>query len=333
MARRVGATSFLLVCVLIAGGLLGGLGLGRPESLHAITVAMPPLEQNALLYVAEARDLFRRYGVDVTLEEYDTGLATVDALLAGEADIAELCEFPFLEPVLEGQPLRILAVNDRFENDYLLARRDRGITTTADLEGKRIGVIAGTIPEFYLGRHLDLHGIPAQAVTVVDTGTAARTTAAIVSGEVDAVVAFEPHVRTIQQQLADKVATWPVQNAQLVYGILVAHADWVSAHGDAVESFLRALAEAEAFVAAHPEQAKAIVQDRLNVDAGYVADVWPLHQFSLSLDLSLILALNDEARWMIESGHVTDMILPDFKDYLYLDGLRAVEPEAVTIVP
>ena len=60
--------------------------------------------------------------------------------------------------------------------------------------------------------------------------------------------------------------------------------------------------------------------------------VWSQNQYSLSLDQSLIVAMEDEARWMISNGLTTEKHVPDFLNYIYEDGLRAIKPETVTIV-
>jgi len=302
-----------------------------PGEMQTIIVGVPPLEQNALLYVAEARQLFESNGLKVTVKTYDTGVATINALLSGEVDVAELAEFPFIKPALEKQPVRIIAVNDRFENDYLLVRKDRGISNAADLKGKRIGVIRGTVLEFYLGRFLELNGISFSDVTIADTVNTSRTTEAIINGEVDAVVAFQPHVSSIQNRLKEDVFIWPAQSNQLVNGILVSNVDWLSRNSDRVQRFLKALASAEKNLIEHPDEARNIVRNRLNLDEVYISRVWSQHQFGLSLDLSLILAMNDEARWMIDNGLTSEKTIPDFREYIYLDGLKAVKPEAVNI--
>jgi len=59
--------------------------------------------------------------------------------------------------------------------------------------------------------------------------------------------------------------------------------------------------------------------------------VWFQNQFSLSLDQSLILAMEDEARWMISNSLTTEKTVPNFLDYIYPDGLSAVKPGAVRI--
>ena len=57
---------------------------------------------------------------------------------------------------------------------------------------------------------------------------------------------------------------------------------------------------------------------------------WKNYHFAAALDESLILNLEDQARWMIESGADGNRV-PNFMNFIYADGLRAVQPEAVGI--
>ena len=60
--------------------------------------------------------------------------------------------------------------------------------------------------------------------------------------------------------------------------------------------------------------------------------VWSQNQFSLSLDQSLLLAMQDEAQWLI-SNHLTNATtVPNFINYVYQDGLKSVKPSAVNII-
>jgi NitT/TauT family transport system substrate-binding protein len=70
----------------------------------------------------------------------------------------------------------------------------------------------------------------------------------------------------------------------------------------------------------------------MNFDDAYLEIIWQRYQFSLSLDQSLILAMEDEARWMIKNKLTKENQVPNFMNYLYLDGLKAVKPEAVNII-
>jgi NitT/TauT family transport system substrate-binding protein len=42
--------------------------------------------------------------------------------------------------------------------------------------------------------------------------------------------------------------------------------------------------------------------------------------------------MEDEARWMISNNLTQEKQVPDFLNYIYEDGLKAVKPEAVKII-
>ena len=103
-------------------------------------------------------------------------------------------------------------------------------------------------------------------------------------------------------------------------------------HESTAERLLRSLKEAEDYLVSHPDEARIIVTTRLNYNDEYITSVWDQHQFGLSLDLPMVITMNDEARWMIDNNLTPENTVPDFKDYIYLDGLKTVKPEAVNIV-
>ena len=95
---------------------------------------------------------------------------------------------------------------------------------------------------------------------------------------------------------------------------------------------MKSLTEAEDYLTRHDAEAKAIVGKRMKFDEALMETVWQRYRFSLSLDQSLIAAMEDEARWMMKNGLTTEKQVPDFLNYVYVDALKALKPEAVNIV-
>ena len=298
--------------------------------VETITIGVPPLEQNALLYVADPKRFFADHGLHIVLKEYDSGVTAINAMLKGEVDIAEAAEFPFVRAVFQKEKILVIACNDRFENNYIVGRKDRGITRISDLKGKKIGVALKTINEFYLGRFLTLNGMNMKDVTLIDINPAQYVNA-IAASDVDAIIAWQPYIERIQREVKE-VIVWPAQGSQAVYSVLLCSSGWLSQHTDTVKRFLKSLREAEDYLVRHPDESKAIVQKHLNYDDSYISSVWPQHRFSLSLDQTLIVAMKDEAQWMINNNLTSEKTLPEFADYIYLDGLKAVKPEVVNII-
>jgi len=62
-----------------------------------------------------------------------------------------------------------------------------------------------------------------------------------------------------------------------------------------------------------------------------MAAMWPNQQFSLTLDQSLLIAMNDEGRWTIDNNLSGGKTMPNFRDYIYTKGLEQVKPESINI--
>jgi NitT/TauT family transport system substrate-binding protein len=299
--------------------------------VETVTIGSTPVEMNALIYVADEQKFFANNGVRVVFKDYDTGVAAVEGLLKGEVDIALATEFVIVGKSLQKHAVLGLATIGKTMLFYIIARADRGVKTIADVKGKRIGAPRQTITEFYLGRMLDLNGIRIQQVTLVDT-KASDPAGTIARGDVDAVVTWEPHVTLIRQQMGNRVIIWPAQTGQVSYWNIISAEFWIKNHPALTNRFLRSLAQAEEYIIHNPAEAKTILKKLLKLDDAYITTVWSQNQFSLSLDQSLVAAMEDEARWMIKNKLTTEKQIPDFMNYIYVDGLKAVKPEAVKII-
>ena len=80
-----------------------------------------------------------------------------------------------------------------------------------------------------------------------------------------------------------------------------------------------------------PGSSKQMVRNALNDSDAYVQEVWSENQFTLTLDQSLILAMEDQTRWMVRNN-LTVSPVPNFLNYVYLDGLETVDPGSVNII-
>jgi NitT/TauT family transport system substrate-binding protein len=299
--------------------------------MESITIGMDPTAVNSLIYIAKDQDYFAANGLNVTIKDYTSGLAAVNGMLKNEVDIATAAEFVIVGHALKKESVRSLGSIDKFLHIYLVGRRDRGVRSVADLKGKRIGVTLKTAAEFYLGRFLDLHGMNIRQVALVNVSPL-QSVDALVNGDVDAVIAWQPNVKAMEDRLGSGVVKWGAQEGQAAYCTVVGRSEWVAKHPELIKRFLTALAQAENYNASHPAESKRILQKMLHWDDSYMAAIWPEHQFSLSLDQALILAMEDETRWMINNNLTTEKQVPDFMNYIYVDGLKAVKPEAVNII-
>jgi NitT/TauT family transport system substrate-binding protein len=169
-------------------------------------------------------------------------------------------------------------------------------------------------------------------ITIVEVQTPEEWVNAVVNGDIDAVVTAQPFANAARDRLGANAVVWSAQSSQPLQTQVISTEAWITKHPELVIRFLQALALAEEYALRNPAEAKAIVQKQLNLDAAYMETIWSQNRFSLSLDQSLIAAMEDEARWMIENNFTTEMEVPDFLDYIYVDGLEEIKPDAVNII-
>jgi NitT/TauT family transport system substrate-binding protein len=327
--RRFLEHGHVLTTLAILLAVLGPWSCSR--KMDSLNFGAIPSGSAAFVYIAQDHRYFTANGLSVSVKDYATGVATIDALLKGDVDIAWAAEFPFIRKVFAKEKISIIAVLSRFSDQFLFGRKDHGVRNISDLKGKKIGLPRNTIVEFYLARFLKLNGLNLQDVSLVDVPPP-RSVDAMTKGSVDGVVTWEPYSGQIRTQLADRGVNWPVQSSQPGYGVVIARNDWIRGNPEMVNRFLKSLVEAEDYLIRNPEAAKAIVKKRLNYNDAFIETLWSEAQFSVFLDQSLITAMEDEARWMIANKLTPEKKAPDFLGYIYLDGLKAIKPEAVSII-
>jgi NitT/TauT family transport system substrate-binding protein len=336
--RFRGSTGLAFVFVILAGIPLSafvssscspGGNSGSEESVRLGTVLLEP---SVPIFVAEEQSFFSKNDLDVVIKYYDVGLNAAKGVQKGEVDLSTpVAEYVLVGMVFDKKNLKAVASIDKVDYAFVVGRKDRGINTISDLKGKKIGVVRGTILDFQLGRFLDLNGLSIREVELVN-GTLKQSAEAIVQGDLDAVMSIPPFVGGVQSQLGDNAVFWPAQNRQPFYSLVLGLNEWITQHPRAVERFLKAMRQAEDYIAQHPDQTKAILKKKLNFTDDEVNRVWSQNQFSLSLDQSLIAAMEDEARWMMTNNLTTEKQVPDFLDYIYEDALKAIKPEAANII-
>jgi NitT/TauT family transport system substrate-binding protein len=257
---------------------------------ESITIGGVPYDAAALIYIAEDKGLFDGNGLNVTMQDYDSAPSAIDGLLNDEADMALISEYVAVGKAFKKENISVIGIIDKYHVVDLVARKDKGIESVSDLKGKKIGVTRRSQAEFYLGRFLNLHGISLQDITLVDLSPP-QYVQALTNGSVDAIIAWDLYIGQIQERSGSNIVIWPAQNSQSGYYLMACRDDWAAGHPETINRFLKSIAQAEEYAINYPDEAKAILQKKLNNTDAYMATIWPNHQFSLSLDQSLLIAM------------------------------------------
>ncbi len=299
--------------------------------VEKISIGATTQELSTLIWIAEEKGYFTENGLDATVKAYDTGIETKNALFAGEVDVADTVDFVISGLGLEGVDFKVLASIDTASINYITARKDKGIFSLSDLKDKKIGIKRGSSAEYYLGRTLINNNLSWLDVELVAVHPPEMPDA-ITQGKVDATITWHPHNHHIKNSLGDNAIVWSAQGGQDVYWVVFCKDEFVQKYPEKIKRFLNALIQAEEFVKHNNLEAKEIIARRVNLGLPYIESVWSEFHFVVDLSQSMIIAMEDQARWRMGNNLTDKTEIPNYLDYIYLDALEEIKPEAVGII-
>jgi NitT/TauT family transport system substrate-binding protein len=307
-------------------------GWFAPAPPEKITIGTAVIGMNGLLFVAKSQGFDRLHGLDLTIKEFGAGRDAVREIRAGRLEFACCTEFVLVNEIFSGADnLRCLSTVSSGVMHALIARRDKGIARPEDLRGKIIGIAMGTAAEFFLARFLTFNMMPLHEVTVVDINPPEQA-AALAGGKVDAVLSWEPLTKAILSEVGANALIWPAQEGQDSYWLLVSQEEVIKKRQPEVEKLLAALNQAADFIRQQPATARAIMAHWMKEPvADLQAGKYPM-RYELILDQGLLLAMEDQARWMMGNKLTYQTKVPNYLDYIDAEALLKVDSKAVRLV-
>ena len=281
------------------------------------------------LYVAQQRGYFEDEHLDVTIIDCIGGTRCLHMLLDGKADLATSSEMPVvLQAFAHGDVAIAATMAHASDNLKLIARKASGVTRGEQLDGRKVGVIAGTAAQYLLETHLLTVGVDPQHVTMVPL-EAEETVAALQSGRIDAVAVWEPYGYAALRGPGNVGVRLPLAGGYIESYNLVGRRSQLPRQDDALARLLRAIDRAEQFIQADPAAAQAILRERLKLDQHFVDWVWGGLGFRLSLDQALLTTMEGEVRWAQREGHVPEGARPNVLTLIHPGPLKSIKPAAV----
>lgn len=173
---------------------------------------------------------FEEAGVEVSFEWFDY-VASMDAYAAGQLDAVCMTNGDALVTGATGRRSTMAIINDFSNgNDMIVARP--GITSVAELAGKKVGVEVGFVGHLLLLRALEKSGLTEDDIELINVRTN-ETPMVLASGEVDAIVAWQPSSSQSLQMVPGSTTIYSSKNDPgLIYDTLAIAPESLNQHSE-----------------------------------------------------------------------------------------------------
>jgi NitT/TauT family transport system substrate-binding protein len=187
LASVLSAATLLTACTPKAAG---------PNQVGKIRIAVLPIIDTLPFYVAQKEGLYAKHNIEVEFIPAGSAAERDQLIAAGQADgmINDLVSVAlYNKQSVQVQTVRFAMVaTSEIPMFRVLASKNSGFTSPADLNGVPIGMSQGTIIDYVTSRLLEKEGLPADQVTSVAVPKLSDRMALLSSGELKAATLPEP---------------------------------------------------------------------------------------------------------------------------------------------
>lgn len=261
------AAAFAVLCALICALILSACGTVQsvisPPSLKPFTVMLDwfPNADHAPLYAAIADGDFRAAGLDVQPIVPSETAEPLKLLAAGKVDMAISYEPQLLLARDQGYKLVSIGALVQRPLTSIIALPGQGVSTVADLAGKRVGTAGIGYQAAEL--HAALRSAGVNPATVQEVNVGFNLVPAMLSGKVAATLGGYWNYEAIQLELMGKhPVVIPIDRAGVpTYDelVLVVRESEARRDGEDLRAFMQALTRGERQVRADPAAAAALI--------------------------------------------------------------------------
>lgn len=224
-------------------------------------------------YVADALDLYKKYGLKVSLQVFNDPALIPAAIASGAVDGGMLTYDQVVGQVAAGRAQKVVMPID-YSNGGDAIVADGTVSKIADFKGKKIGYNPLSPSDFLLSYALKTAGMSEKDITPVSM-TPEAVPAAMASGQLPIGVTYEPSLSQILSQGGGKKfkVVFSSKNAPgLIADVLVFDDKVIQAKPKQIEGIIKAYLDGMAFMKSKPDEAHKIIGKFMGIPAAEVKE-------------------------------------------------------------
>jgi NitT/TauT family transport system substrate-binding protein len=224
-------------------------------------------------YVAEGKDMYKKYDLKVTLQTFSDPAMLPSAMTSKAVDGALMTYDQVIGAAAQGQAFKVVMPIDYSNGgDAVLAAKP--ITKISELKGKKVAYAPLSPSDFLISYALKVNGMTDKDISPVNM-TPEAIPSAMASGAVPVGVTYEPNVSQILAMDGGKKfqVIYSSKDAPgLIADVLVFDDEHIKKNAKEITGLIKAYLDGLAFIQAKPEEAAAIIGKAIGVSGKEVLE-------------------------------------------------------------
>lgn len=231
-----------------------------------VRMGIQPWIGYAQWHVAEAKEMLAAKGINLELIELKSDSEQSAAFASGRIDMDNIASHTALLLKAQGIGLTIVMVEDNATTaDALLAAN--GVTSIADLKGKKVAYEQGATSDLLLHAALKANNMTLADIQAVPM-PAADAGAALIAGQVDAAVTYEPYITTALKESGEIAKIYDAaKHPGLISDVLVASYAFAAENPEVVKTMVEVWYEAVEEYNTNTPESRAIIAEAVGESA------------------------------------------------------------------
>lgn len=199
--KKTGIIAVIILIIAVLGIAYSTLGTANAD--NTIRQGYLPSTGDSLIFIAKEKGYFEEEGLDVQLNEFQTGPDEINALLADKLDVVAGGVGEPLEFINNGKDLQI--IGGIMGGDSAAIAKNQQLADSLknnpkNYEGLTVATVKMSTPDVTIKSALKEQGVDLTKIKFVEFKTAADVVNAVKSGKADAGLVWPPFQYTAQQQ-------------------------------------------------------------------------------------------------------------------------------------
>lgn len=281
--------------------------------------------------IGKQQRIFEKNGINLEITEYAAGVNTIDAVVAGQADIGNMADYAAVNRIgntLDTTDLVIVSEIQGGDVNGFLYTAPEYVDDLKKLDGKGFINSVGTVNEYYNSKIFSYLGFDESKQNLVNSDSTTTSLALAQSGDVAAAFSSgssSEYFEGIGWKKAIDGADLGIET----YSYYMTTESFNSSHAQVLADFLKATQESYDYIMDHLDETAKYLETNLGITADNFKSDWEVAESRIGFSQEGVEQLIELEDWAFNNGRYDKEY--DISKYINTDALQKVYPDKVTL--